>query len=84
MEKTVTLESRTGNESLSLTVDPDSSFVRLHAQHVDEFDGDEDYWVTLGEFSTTELAAALLPPLPACRHAACATTPTARPAGRGK
>lgn len=70
LEQTRVVAARHGGDSLAFALTPGSNTVRLSHTHIDEFDGDEDYWVTLGEFSATEIIAALLPPTPAAEHAA--------------
>lgn len=78
MDQTTAIPSTTGNDSLAVTRNPNSGSVRVHYQHVDDFDGDEDYWVTLGEFKAADIIAALLPPKPAAKHVAEGAPPQTR------
>lgn len=50
--------------------DLDTGSVRVQHHHVDEFDADEDFSVTVGEFPLEALQRALIAPLPAPEHAA--------------
>lgn len=70
MESTKTVTARTGSDVLSITTDPTTQHARIHFRHTDDFNGEDDLWVTLGEFRSTEIIAALLPPAPAAQHAA--------------
>ena len=44
--------------------------VKIQYAHTDDFDGDEDAILTLGEYKVQDLVRALIPPLPATRHVA--------------
>lgn len=68
METTKTLTSRSGADALGLTGDPSTGFIRIHHQHTDDFDGDQDSWVTIGEFRAQDIIDALLPPVTATHH----------------
>lgn len=84
MQTTKTLESRSSGDALAVTRDPQSKMVTLHHQHTDDFDGDGDSWVTIGEFAAVDIINALLPPTPATHHASLAPTPTRRRRWRRK
>lgn len=73
MESTKTVTSRSGSDTLSVTTDPNTHYARLHLHHVDGFDDTDDLHVTLGEFRSSEIISALLPPVPAARHVAAET-----------
>lgn len=44
--------------------------VKVSEHYIDEFDADDDYSVTVGEFSVEALRRALLAPVPLTEHAA--------------
>src|SRR5690606_4362065 len=50
--------------------DVNTGSVRVQHHHVDEFDADEDFGVTIGEFPLEALQRALIPPVPLTEHAA--------------
>ncbi|MBT2484769.1 MULTISPECIES: hypothetical protein [unclassified Microbacterium] len=74
LEQTLTLESRDGRNSLAIAFSAHTSTVRISHTYTDDFDGEDDRWVTLGEFDGRDIAAALTPPLPAAQHAAIQAT----------
>lgn len=74
LEQTLTLESRDGRNSLAIAFSARVSTVRISHTYTDDFDGEEDRWVTLGEFDGRALVAALTPPFPAVQHAAIQAT----------
>ena len=76
MESTKSLQSRSGNESLSISATPGAQYATVHVQRTDEFDGDEDYWVTVGEFKVADIIEALIPPVSAAHHVASAPPKT--------
>lgn len=78
MEQTKTITSRTGSDALTITTNVASHYARLHHQHTDDFDGDGDRWVTLGEFSVAEITAALGAPVAAVQHVAETPPPPVR------
>lgn len=82
LEQTLTLESRDGRNSLAIAFSAQVSTVRISHTYTDDFDGTEDRWVTLGEFDSRDIMAALTPPLPAAQHAAIQAKP--RPFWRRK
>lgn len=82
LEQTLTLESRDGRNSLAIAFSAQVSTVRISHTYTDDFDGEQDRWVTLGEFDGRDIIAALTPPLPAAQHAAIQAT--RRPFWRGK
>lgn len=50
--------------------DLNTGSVKIQHHHVDEFDADEDFSVTVGEFSLGALQRALIPPVPLTEHVA--------------
>jgi hypothetical protein len=78
MDLSKTITSRTGSDSLTITANTSSHYVRLHHRHTDDFDADGDRWVTLGEFSVAEITAALGAPVAAVQHVAETPPPPAR------
>lgn len=48
--------------------DLNTDTVEIQYHHFDESDADEDYSVTVGEFSIAALQRALAPPLPLTQH----------------
>lgn len=51
-------------------MDAPTGSVKIQHHHVDEFDADEDFGVTIGEFSLEALQRALIAPVPLAEHAA--------------
>lgn len=64
-----TLTSRSGAQELTITLEAGARYATVQIEHLDEFNGRDDS-VTLGEFLAHDIIAALMPPIPATRHAA--------------
>lgn len=70
MGRIVTVHAAWSNDEADVLLfeDLDTGSVKVQHHHLDEFDADEDFNITVGEFSVADLQRALTPPTPATQH----------------
>lgn len=60
----------TSEDDMLVFTDLDTGSVRVQHHHVDDFEADGDFSVTVGEFKVADLQRALIAPRPATTHVA--------------